>query len=117
MTERADVSDADRRAMAPERVAPLVASLVHADSRVNGRVLVVGQGWTRRAATVELRDLDRVDEAAPVDAFTQRNDSLVDVPGVCREFGDALVAFRDFSASAQEACEAMPQGSSLRKSS
>ena len=117
MTDRADVSDADRRAMAPERVAPLVAALVHEHSQINGQVLVVGQGWTRRAATVELRELDRVDAEIPADAFSQRKGARLDVPGVCREFSDALVAFHDFSASVHEACEAMPQGSSLRKSS
>ena len=117
MTERADVSDADRRAMAPERVAPLVAAVVHERSKINGQVLVVGHGWTRRAATVELHELDQVHADAPPDAFTQRNRGDLDVPGVCREFKDALAAFHDFSASVHEACEAIPQGSSLRKSS
>jgi NAD(P)-dependent dehydrogenase (short-subunit alcohol dehydrogenase family) len=94
-----------RQAMAPERVAPLVSALVSPASRVNGQVIVVGHGWARRAATVELAAMSDVDTAAATDASEQRMDALVHVPGVCREFRDALEAFADFSSHAKGTCE------------
>ena len=48
------VDEATHAAMSPDLVAPLVTALVSARSRVNGQVIVVGQGRARRATTVEL---------------------------------------------------------------
>jgi len=100
----AHVNDADRNAMAPELVAPLVSALVSEKSPVNGQVIVVGRGWARRATTVELDELVYVGPDAPVDASAQLQCGLLDVPGVCREYRDGLEAFKDFSHRANETC-------------
>jgi NAD(P)-dependent dehydrogenase (short-subunit alcohol dehydrogenase family) len=82
--------------MSPALVAPLVAALVSARSRINGEVIVTGLGWARRAATVELMP------AVPAASYALQNDvattrrELLQVPGVCAEFGDALQAFADY---------------------
>jgi NAD(P)-dependent dehydrogenase (short-subunit alcohol dehydrogenase family) len=105
--------DADLRAsMAPELVAPLVTQLTSAQSRVNGQVIVVGRGWARRASTVELAELVFVGPDAGADASTQLEGSPLQVPGVCRDFRDALAAFEDFKRVSTEACDARgPRGS------
>ena len=109
----ATVSDEDRTTLSPDRVAPLVAALVSRQSQVNGQVIVVGRGWARRATTVELSGLVDVGPDAPVDASAQLSGPLVNVPGVCREFRDALDAFEHFSACARETCEQPPARGSL----
>ena len=101
---RMHVSERDRSAMTPELVAPLVCALVSEKSRVNGQVIVVGHGWARRAASVELDERVYVGPDAPVDASAQLQGPLLDVPGVCREFRDGLEAFKDFSRRANETC-------------
>jgi NAD(P)-dependent dehydrogenase (short-subunit alcohol dehydrogenase family) len=92
----AHVAEALRERMAPELVAPLVSALVSERSRINGQVLVVGQGWARRAATVELDALVEVGPEAPVDAFAQRVGEPLRIPGVCTEFRDGRESFADF---------------------
>jgi NAD(P)-dependent dehydrogenase (short-subunit alcohol dehydrogenase family) len=92
----AHVAEALRERMAPELVAPLVSALVSERSRLNGQVLVVGQGWARRAATVELDALVEVGPEAPVDAFAQRVGEPLRIPGVCTEFRDGRESFADF---------------------
>jgi NAD(P)-dependent dehydrogenase (short-subunit alcohol dehydrogenase family) len=89
--------DADSRAtMAPELVAPLVARLVSEKSRVNGQVFVVGRGWARRATTVELEPCVYVGTGEPADAVAALQGERLHVPGVCREYADALEAYADF---------------------
>jgi len=100
----AHMDDADRNAMAPELVAPLVSALVSEKSPVNGQVIVVGRGWARRAATVELDELVYVGADVPVDASAQLQGGLLDVPGVCREYRDGLESFTEFSRRANETC-------------
>lgn len=97
----AHVSAEEQVVMAPERVAPLVSALVSAHSRLNGLVLVVGHGVARRAATIECEPLVPVSGADLADASAQRFGGLLDLPGVGREFADALSAFHDFSARAK----------------
>jgi NAD(P)-dependent dehydrogenase (short-subunit alcohol dehydrogenase family) len=92
----AHVAEALRERMAPELVAPLVSALVSERSRINGQVLVVGQGWARRAATVELDTLVQVGAEAPLDAFAQRVGEPLRIPGVCTEFRDGRESFADF---------------------
>lgn len=98
------VSEEDRVAMAPELVAPLVSLLCSAQSPVNGQVIVAGHGWARRATTVECDTMVDVGEGAPIDAAAQLSGPPVLVPGVCREFPDALTAFHEFSARAKGTC-------------
>lgn len=112
----AHLGEAERAAMAPELVAPLVSWLVSERSRVNGQVIVAGRGWARRATTVELEPLVNVAPHAPTDAATQRWGELLHIPGSCREFPDALAAFEDFCRAARDTCGGAPLGSSLRKS-
>jgi NAD(P)-dependent dehydrogenase (short-subunit alcohol dehydrogenase family) len=89
--------DADSRAtMSPDLVAPLVARLVSEKSRVNGQVFVVGGGWSRRATTVELERCVDVGPGAPADALAALQGEPLNVPGVCREYADALAAYADF---------------------
>jgi len=116
MTE-AHVSEAERTAMAPELLAPLVAWLVSERSQVNGQVIVAGRGWARRAATIELEPLVRVGPDAAADAAAQLQSAPLQVPGVGREFPDALAAFQDFSARAHATCDGAAAGSSLKQSS
>jgi NAD(P)-dependent dehydrogenase (short-subunit alcohol dehydrogenase family) len=94
----AHVTDAaEREATAPELVAPLVAALVSARSTVNGQVFVVGRGWARHAAVVELDPLIRVDGPALADdARAQLDRPLVDMPGACREYPDGRASYDDF---------------------
>jgi NAD(P)-dependent dehydrogenase (short-subunit alcohol dehydrogenase family) len=89
----------ERRATAPELVAPLVAALVSERSRVNGEVFVVGRGWARHAAVVELDRMIRVSDRASADATSTQlmRDALV-VPGVCREYPDGRASYDDFGA-------------------
>lgn len=109
----AHVSAEDRVAMAPEHVAPMVSSLVSAGSTVNGQVIVVGHGWARRAATIESEELLPADSKAACDASAQRLGEPVQLPGIGREFRDALEAFRDFSSRAKSACDPPPGRGSL----
>lgn len=92
----AHVDEALRARMAPELVAPLVSSLVSEHSRVNGQVIVVGQGWARRAATVELDTLVYVGPEAPTDASAQLGGEPLRIDGICREFRDGRESFADF---------------------
>ncbi len=86
----------EAEAMSPDLVAPLLADLVAADSRVNGQVIVVGLGGARRAATVEVAPV------LPATSYAAQNDLAVSgarrlrLAGVCTEFDDALQAFTDF---------------------
>jgi len=99
----ASLADADRAALAPERVAPLVASLVSERSQVNGLVIVAGGGWARRAAAVELAPMAYVGPGASVDAPARlQAGGLLAAPGAGREFADALESFEDFVASCRE---------------
>jgi len=116
MTE-AHVSEAERAAMAPELVAPLVAWLVSEQARVNGQVIVVGHGWARRATTIELEPLVPVGPDEVADAAAQLQSAPLYLPGVGREFPDALAAFQDFSSRAQGTCDGAAAGSSLTQSS
>ena len=112
MTE-AHVEPGEREAMAAEHVAPLVAQLVAAGSRVNGQVIVAGLGWARRAATVEL------EPALPVALYAAQNElapsgaTRLRVPGVCTEFDDALQAFADFRDAARRGLRPEPSRDSL----
>lgn len=92
----AHLGDAAREAMAPEHVAPLVAALVDADSRVNGEVIVVGLGWARRATTVELASGSPGDVYAVQEGHSATGPARVAAPNICSEFPDALQAFDDF---------------------
>lgn len=102
MTE-SHLAEPAREAMSPELVAPLVAALVEARSRINGEVIVVGLGGARRATTVELAPVLPAASYAlqkERDAGTPPPPLLV--PGICREFTDALQAFDDFRQAAGE---------------
>lgn len=91
---------AERRATAPEYVAPLVAALVSRECRVNGQVIVAGRGWARRATSVELAKLVRTwPDLSPDDAFAQLQGPLLAVPGVCREFADGRESYEDLAKS------------------
>jgi hypothetical protein len=113
MTE-AHLDAAAREAMAPERVAPLVAELVSAESRINGEVIVAGLGWARRATTVEL------EPGIAADFFALQNDPAsvqrkrLEIPGVCAEFGNALQSFADFEAAARGGLQPAASRDSLR---
>lgn len=96
MTEAHIADEAQRAAMSPEHVAPLVSALVSERSRINGQVIVVGRGWARRAATVEADTLVYCGAGSPDDACTQRLAEPVRVAGVCREFRDGKESFEDF---------------------
>jgi NAD(P)-dependent dehydrogenase (short-subunit alcohol dehydrogenase family) len=96
----AHVDEALRLRMGPERVAPLVSALVSEQSRVNGQVIVVGQGWARRAATVELEPLVRIGPGAPADAYAQLVGTPLRIPGICTEYHDGRESFADFVAHA-----------------
>jgi len=99
MTSAHVTDPAEREATAPELVAPLVSALVSARCTVNGQTFVVGRGWARHAAVVELDRLIRVDGAAlATDASTQLARSLLDVPGTCREYPDGRASYDDFGA-------------------
>jgi NAD(P)-dependent dehydrogenase (short-subunit alcohol dehydrogenase family) len=92
----AHVDEAMRKRMPPELVAPLVSALVSEHSRINGQVIVVGQGWARRAATVELDALVYVGPDAPADASAQLIGEPLWIAGICREFRDGRESFADF---------------------
>jgi NAD(P)-dependent dehydrogenase (short-subunit alcohol dehydrogenase family) len=111
------MAGADLAGMAPDLVAPLVASLASERSRVNGQVIVVGHGWARRATSVELAGLVEVGPGAPVDASAQLAGPLLNVAGVCREYRDALDAFEQFSSCVRDTCDHPPARGSLRQSS
>jgi NAD(P)-dependent dehydrogenase (short-subunit alcohol dehydrogenase family) len=81
--------------LTPELVAPLVAALVHADSRINGQVLVTGGGLVRRSAAVECEPLLDVGSATH-DASAQLNSPPLRIAGSCREYRDALDSYADF---------------------
>lgn len=99
MTSAHVTDPAEREATAPERVAPLVSSLVSARSNVNGQVFVVGRGWARHAAVVELDRLIPVAGASlAADASAQLERPLLDVAGVCREYPDGRASYDDFGA-------------------
>jgi NAD(P)-dependent dehydrogenase (short-subunit alcohol dehydrogenase family) len=100
MTE-SHLDAAAREAMAPERVAPLVADLVSASSRRNGEVIVAGLGWARRATTVEIGAGMAADSFALQKESAPASHARLEVPGVCAEFADALQSFADFEAAAQ----------------
>lgn len=111
------LGEAERAAMAPELVAPLVSWLVSERSTVNGQVIVAGGGGARRATAIELEQLVCVAPDAAADAAEQLQSAPLHLPGVCREFPDALAAFRDFSSRAQDTCDGAAAGSSLSQSS
>lgn len=92
----AHLDEAARATMTPELVAPLVADLVAARCRVNGEVIVAGLGWARRAATVELDGGARATSYAVQEERPAATPALLQVPGACAEFPDALQAFADF---------------------
>jgi hypothetical protein len=99
MTSAHVTDPSEREATSPELVAPLVSALVSARSTVNGQVFVVGRGWARHAAVVELDPLIRVDgPSLAVDASTQLPRPLLDVPGACREYADGRASYADFGA-------------------
>jgi NAD(P)-dependent dehydrogenase (short-subunit alcohol dehydrogenase family) len=110
MTGADRLSEAERMAMSPDHVAPLVAALVSERCTINGQVLVVGRGHARRATTVELPELVDVADDTAADAFMQRPITMIDVPGAAREFRDALEAFAEFSRAAQDACGSTQRG-------
>ena len=96
MTEAHITDEAERAAMSPEHVAPLVSALLSERSRINGQVIVVGRGWARRAATVEADTLVYCGAGSPDDASTQRLSEPMRVAGVCREFRDGKESYEDF---------------------
>ena len=99
MTSAHVTDPAERQATAPELVAPLVSALVSERSTVNGQVFVVGRGWARHAAVVELDGLVRVDGASLAgDASAQLQRPLLDVTGTCREYPDGRASYDDFGA-------------------
>lgn len=99
MTSAHVTDPAERQATAPERVAPLVSALVSERSTVNGQVFVVGRGWARHAAVVEVDRLLRVDGASlATDASAQLHRPLLDVTGTCREYPDGRASYDDFGA-------------------
>ena len=99
MTSTHVTDPAEREATAPELVAPLVSTLVSERSAVNGQVFVVGRGWARHAATVELEGLVRIDPATdPTDASAQLQRPILEVPGVCCEYPDGRASYDAFGA-------------------
>lgn len=103
MTE-AHLGAVPREAMSPELVAPLVAALVDARSRVNGEVIVAGLGWARRAATVEIGPGVPVVSYAVQEGRSAAGPVRVASNGerAGMEFADALQAFADFQRAASE---------------
>jgi len=96
MTEAHISDEAQRAAMSPEHVAPLVSALVSELSSVNGQVIVVGRGWARRTATMEADTLVYVGLDAPHDASAQLQVQPWRIDGVCREFRDGKESYEDF---------------------
>ncbi len=101
MTE-AHLDPAARERMRCEHLAPLVAALVSASSRINGEVIVAGLGWARRATTVELG------EGVAAECYAAQHEPPP-VPGAplprrdaCVEFPDALAAYADFERAAEQ---------------
>ena len=101
MTAGHVVDEATRESMAPELVAPLITALVAAESRVNGQVIVVGQGWARRATTVEIDPLVGVEGGLAGDVFVQRSGIAANAAGG-REFANALESYADFQRAASK---------------
>src|SRR4029079_1292217 len=62
------------------------------------------RGCARRAPSVELRELLRVDSETAADASAQRIFERLDVPATCREFNDAFDAFRPYLSHLGNAC-------------
>lgn len=101
MTASHVTDPAEQAAAAPERVAPLVSALVSEQSRVNGQVIVVGRGWARRATSVELAQYVEVGPGLDHEHVASRlAGPPLSVPGVCREYRDALESFEDFASDA-----------------
>ncbi len=98
MTEAGITDAAERTAMSPDYVAPLVSALVSERSRVNGQVIVAAGGWARRAAAVEAESLVYVGPGAPVDASAQLQAEPWRIAGVCREFRDGRESYEEFLA-------------------
>jgi NAD(P)-dependent dehydrogenase (short-subunit alcohol dehydrogenase family) len=98
MTAAGIADAAERAAMSPDYVAPLVSALVSERSRVNGQVIVAGSGWARRTATVELEPLIYVGQQAPVDALTQLPAGPLRIDGIGGVFRDAWAPYVDFQA-------------------
>ena len=96
MTEAGITDAAERTAMSPDYVAPLVSALVSERSRVNGQVIVAGRGWARRTATVEADTLVYVGPEAAVDASAQLQTEPWRIAGVCREFRDGRESYEEF---------------------
>ena len=99
MTSPHVTDPAERRATAPERIAPLVAALVSQRSRVNGQVIVAGGGLARRATTVELDRLIEIGDAFDAtDASAHLLDTSLVVAGVGRAFADGRASYEEFAA-------------------
>ncbi|NBU24349.1 MAG: SDR family NAD(P)-dependent oxidoreductase [Gammaproteobacteria bacterium] len=96
------LTDELRATMAPEAVAPMVASMVAPGSRLNGQTWVVGAGWARRASAVEWGT------GVPVSALAAGPEAVASGPP--REFDDALAAHADFLASARQGLRGARRG-------
>ncbi len=101
MTE-AHLDPAARLRMSCDHVAPLVAELVSASSRINGEVIVAGLGWARRATTVELGEGVAVDSYAVQHEAPQMQSEPLPRRHACVEFPDALAAYADFERAAEQ---------------
>ena len=112
MTE-AHLGDQSRAEMAPERIAPLVADLVSAESRINGEVIVAGLVWARRATTVEIEPGVPSGSFALQSTLVSKQHLPLRVAGVCAEFGDALQSFADFNEAARRGLQPASSRDSL----
>jgi len=96
MTAAGITDEAERAAMSPDYVAPLVSALVSERCRVNGQVNGAGPGGARRAATVEADSLVYVGPGAAADACAQLQAEPLRIAGVCREFRDGRESYEEF---------------------
>ncbi|MES2973912.1 MAG: SDR family NAD(P)-dependent oxidoreductase [Pseudomonadota bacterium] len=92
------IAGALREALAPERVAPMVAFLASEQNQsVTGQTFVAAGGRFLRAATVEGQGLVYAGADLSAEAIARDIESIQSLDGA-REFSDAVTAYRDFVA-------------------
>ena len=92
-------SEEFKATMKPERVAPMVAYLVSSECGSNGRIIVGGKGWFRRAAMLEGAGAGYASSAELTPEALRRDMPLLCDMSGAREFDDALSSFEHFFAS------------------
>ena len=83
--------------LSPDVVAPLVSALIAPESVINGQVWVVGGGWIRRAAAVEVGGGEPLgSDSINIMASLSRMVSMKIPSEIVKEFPNALEAYHDF---------------------